>query len=85
MNKFTIDCKAISDRGDMHDTLASALGFPGWYGKNLDALADMLTSIGEETLIELTAWSSLGSFAAGFGEVFADCARANPNLKIFFN
>lgn len=85
MRKITIDCKNIADRTDMHECLARELDFPEWYGKNLDALSDMLTSVPDETLIELTDWSALGGFAAGFGEVFADSARANPMLKIFFN
>ena len=46
-----LDGKLIKEEG--HDYLMEALGFPDYYGKNLDALYDCLTEIGIETEIKL--------------------------------
>ena len=42
---FVIDGEAFLSRERMHDELALKLGLPGWYGRNLDALLDCLSSI----------------------------------------
>lgn len=46
-----LDGKLIKKDG--HDYLKSALNFPDYYGKNLDALYDCLCEIGVETEITL--------------------------------
>lgn len=38
-----IDADRISDWGSFHDTFAETLGFPGFYGRNLDAWVDCMT------------------------------------------
>ena len=43
MKKAIIDMKNWKDRESAHDSLRTELGFPEWYGKNADALYDMLT------------------------------------------
>ena len=45
MITYILDCKEICSRAGMHAALAEKLGFPAWYGGNLDALRDMLTSL----------------------------------------
>ena len=40
----TIDGKAIHDWPSFHDVFAASLGFPSFYGRNLDAWIDCLTS-----------------------------------------
>ncbi|HMV83076.1 MAG TPA: barstar family protein [Blastocatellia bacterium] len=37
-----IDTRRIVDWDSFHDTFANALGFPGFYGRNLDAWIDCL-------------------------------------------
>ena len=39
----------ITDWETFHDTFAQALGFPGFYGRNMDAWIDCLTSADEKT------------------------------------
>ena len=51
MRSCVLDGAKINDKGMLHDILADALGFPEWYGRNLDALYDCLTDTGEETQI----------------------------------
>ncbi len=43
MKKVIIDMKSWKDRESAHESLKEELGFPDWYGKNADALYDLLT------------------------------------------
>ena len=38
-----LDGMSIHNREELHELLAQALGFPAWYGGNMDALYDCLT------------------------------------------
>ena len=84
MRKCVLDCSGITDPEVFHDVLVEALALPQWYGTNLDALYDCLTSIMEETDITLQHFGKLSSAFAGFREVFQDAQEANPNLHIIF-
>lgn len=39
----TVDAARIVDWSSFHDVFAEAFGFPGWYGRNLDAWIDLFT------------------------------------------
>lgn len=82
MKEITIDCTMIEDPGVLHQTLAEALSFPDWYGHNLDALYDALTSL--PTAIHLTfhGFSQLGDFARKLFRVLDDAVQSNPTLQI---
>ncbi|PDO10033.1 MAG: hypothetical protein BLM47_09485 [Candidatus Reconcilbacillus cellulovorans] len=43
MKRVVIDGRTIAGEDDLHDLLARELGFPDYYGRNLDALWDGLT------------------------------------------
>ncbi len=43
MKKVWIDCRAWKDRESAHESLKRELGFPEHYGRNADALYDLLT------------------------------------------
>lgn len=53
MNICILDGKEIKNRKMLHDRLEVLLELPYWYGRNLDALYDCLTDIGEETEIQI--------------------------------
>ncbi len=38
-----IDCKTWTGKAAAHESLKTALEFPDWYGRNADALYDLLT------------------------------------------
>lgn len=88
MNPIIIDCSRITCRADLHDLFAQALALPAWYGRNLDALHDCLTSIGAETTLQLQNWNStesaLGHYAAAAKKTLLHAADSNPNLTVIF-
>ena len=55
----TIDCSTILENADLHRVFSSQLHLPGFYGKNLDALHDCLTSLPQKTTINLLHTQSL--------------------------
>lgn len=42
-SEYTIDLTGVTDRRGLHDRIAQELPVPEWYGRNLDALYDVLT------------------------------------------
>lgn len=54
--KYVLDGKKMVSREKTHAYLKETFGFPAYYGKNLDALHDCLTEMGEmEVEVENTA------------------------------
>ena len=45
--KYILDGKRMVSREETHQYLKETFGFPDYYGKNLDALHDCLTEMGE--------------------------------------
>ncbi len=45
MTKITIDTSTITDWSSFHDVFAAAFGFPDFYGRNMDAWIDCMTSL----------------------------------------
>ena len=45
--KYILDGKKMVSREETHVYLKETFGFPDYYGKNLDALHDCLTEMGE--------------------------------------
>ena len=84
----TIDCSAITSRNQLHCAFAESLSFPDWYGNNLDALHDQLTSLCGETHIRLENWSTteaaLGRYAANVKKMLDHAQAQNKDLHITF-
>ena len=55
--EITIDCTLPME--DIHNRFAEALDFPWWYGKNLDALYDLLTAMSADVTITRQEWYDL--------------------------
>lgn len=82
-----LDGRLMVSREAVHDLLAEKLEFPSYYGRNLDALYDLL---GENsgtlkiTLIHADAvLECLGSYGRALLKTIADAASTYPNI-IFF-
>lgn len=85
MKVVILDGTTAPTREALHQHLARELAFPDWYGGNLDALFDCLTSVSEEvtiTLDETALTESLGFYAQRVGKVLTRAAEKNPNLQI---
>lgn len=46
--RYEIDLEGVRMRGQFHDRVQEAFPCPSWYGRNLDALYDVLTESCEE-------------------------------------
>lgn len=53
------DLVGVVDEASFHAGIAAALGFPGHYGANLDALWDCLTDLTVPTAVVWREWSVL--------------------------
>ena len=82
MKEITVNCAEIGTMAEMHAILARELNFPDWYGRNLDALHDLLTAICEETRITFVHFPALPFPSAGLLRVLRDSENENPKLDI---
>lgn len=87
MRVCVLDGRKIEDITSLHNELASLLGFPDWYGKNLDALYDCLTDLPEETeirfLYEDILREHLGDYYERFIKVIRMAGKANAKIRLF--
>ena len=76
MKVLIIDAAAFTSKAAAHEYIAEALNFPGYYGKNLDALEDCLSELDPQTSVvminEDAAHENIGKYACGIIEVFRD-------------
>lgn len=63
-----LEGKEIRSEADFHAAIAAALDFPGHYGKNLDALWDVLTSDVDRPVV--LVWRDADSSRAVLGGRF---------------
>ena len=81
-----LEGKAMTDRVSAHSHLAERLELPTYYGRNLDALYDVLTEIGEETEIILTDPAAVVEQMGKYGEALLatmqEAAEENPRLIV---
>ena len=79
-----LDGTLMSSRSAVHDYLKQQLNFPDYYGRNLDALFDLLTQIGSHTVITLIhqeeMFEKLGSYGEVLLETLEQAADENPYL-----
>ena len=84
MKNVILNCERLLQREQAHLYLAQMLDFPDYYGKNLDALFDCLTEMGECTIVlEGEAdFRNADSYVVKVLGVLEEAARANPNLRL---
>ena len=68
------------ERDALQDAAAALPGFPDYYGRNLDALYDVLTCLSEPLTLVLTGTPSV--YGEGFRDTVLDAAEENRKLHI---
>ena len=81
MKKILLDCGLLSSKASAHQVLLEAFDFPDYYGRNLDALFDLL-SCWEPAEVRFCHPERLGAYGERILQVFFDAAQENPGLRI---
>lgn len=83
---YTLEGARMTDRAGAHDHLKERLELPEWYGRNLDALYDLLTAWGSPAEIVVrdpaAIQENLGRYGTALLGTLQDAAENNPNLTI---
>ena len=86
MMGITLDCSLMTDRRQAHEYLKEKFGFPDHYGKNLDALYDLLSSCGSPREIRIVHASVIEQTLGGYGSALLatikEAAEDNPRLTL---
>ena len=84
--EFVIDGTKMTDRRSAHEEIARAMQFPGYYGNNLDALFDMLSTLEGKAVLKNTACAlnALGGYGSSLIKTFCDAAEENRRFTIIF-
>jgi len=79
---YYLDCANLREKKETHEYLAAVFSFPLYYGKNLDALYDCLTELGNcEITLENTDLLDT-DYAQRVHDVFLDAEHNNPHLVL---
>jgi hypothetical protein len=70
----SIDASRIIDWDSFHDTFAEAFGFPGFYGRNLDAWIDCMTYLDDPG-------AGMSSIHVTSGDVVVLCILAAADFR----
>ena len=85
--EILLDGCEIPDRKALHDLLAGKFGFPDYYGRNLDALYDLLTQYHKPIRVTVIhanqLLENLGRYGNSFLQTLQDASRRNPGIEIF--
>ena len=83
-----LDGQKMLNRRAVHDHLAEQLHLPDYYGRNLDALYDLLTERNTPLRLVvqhrdvLLTW--LGEYGTALCQTLEDADRATANLQVLF-
>ena len=78
---IVLNAKKMVRKKETHEYLQQMLELPEYYGKNLDALYDCLTEMGETVFFFEDAGEGSDYFRKVL-RVFKDAARENPAISI---
>lgn len=80
--EYRIDGTLMHTRQEAHDEIARAMEFPEYYGRNLDALWDLLTTTtGTAVITGISGMlNALGSYGCRLLKTFYDAAEENSRF-----
>lgn len=88
MRKILLDFRVADTREKVQEYLMLSFEFPDYYGRNLDALFDMLTGLGEDTCVGVFGIEDSSEVPAKYlgqvKRVMQDAERENPHLCVIF-
>lgn len=88
MREVMLDLTSFEEKISLHSYLKETLGFPFYYGANLDALYDELTSETSELSVTVVLPKApkggMADYLPRLRMVFEDAARENYHLKVQF-
>lgn len=88
MRKILLDFRVADTKERVQEYLMLSFEFPEYYGRNLDALYDMLTGLGEDTCVGVFGIDSdreaLAKYLGQVRRVLQDAERENPHLCVIF-
>ena len=86
MKTYVIDGLTIENPEQLHDALQKALPLPDYYGRNLDALHDVLTEWREDFTLRIddcdSMLSALETYGVYFMRMLNDAAGENEHFLI---
>lgn len=84
---IVLDGALMTERAAAHEYLAKRLNFPEYYGKNLDALYDLLTENSSPLCLVLyrtdIMLDALGDYAVSLIDVLKEAAANNACLEVY--
>lgn len=88
MNEIRLDLTQFEEKISLHSYLKETLGFPFYYGANLDALHDELTSNTNDVRLVVVLPTQpkgrMAEYAPRLKRVFMDAAEENYHLSVSF-
>lgn len=84
MKSYRIDLRKIQAREEMQTYISKAIPVPPYYGRNLDALYDVLRDIAEPTAMLVLHDREPAAAVNGAIKTMKDAAHDNPALSVEF-
>ena len=86
MEEIFLDCKRMISKSEAHKYIKEMLNFPNYYGENLDALWDILSTKSKMISIFILhkekLYENLGDYGVQLIDVFKDAADSNSNIQL---
>ena len=82
MKEIILDFKKFMTVKGAHRYIEREMDFPGYYGRNLDALYDCLTDISEQVKVKIINCDMLDHTDNSIVNVFWDAAEENELLEV---
>ena len=87
--RIEIDLTEVRSKEAFHDVIQENIECPRYYGRNLDALYDVLTSYCEPVQLYFEGYTDFAQDLPGYGSAFKGmCLEAmaeNRDLEIYFD
>ncbi len=79
-----LDCRRLTKQSTAHEYLEEIMEFPGYYGRNLDALYDCLSEMSDcDIVLQYEQEACLeGTYGERIIEILEEAAFENPGLKL---